>query len=104
RAKALRDGVTTLTVIDHGQTRDPLADIATVLGDTPRVLTADVLKRLTTLDADAYGRWTNGDLKRVLEDAGAEPYKSDGRMVVGRERVHRALTNRDTDGSASAEG
>ncbi|MFG3381623.1 FtsK/SpoIIIE domain-containing protein [Streptomyces sp. NPDC047999] len=104
RAKALRDGVTTLTVIDHGQTRDPLADIATVLGDTPRVLTADVLKRLTALDADAYGGWTNGDLKRVLEDAGAEPYKSDGRMVVGRERVHRALTNRDTDGSASAEG
>ncbi|MFG3351556.1 FtsK/SpoIIIE domain-containing protein [Streptomyces sp. NPDC048001] len=104
RAKALRDGVTTLTVIDHGQTRDPLADIATVLGDTPRVLTADVLKRLTALDADAYGGWTNGDLKRVLEDAGAEPYKSDGRMVVGRERVHRALTNRTEDGSASAEG
>lgn len=104
RAKALRDGVTTLHVIEHGEERDPLADIATVLGDTARVLTADVLKRLSALSEDAYGSWTPGDLKRVLEDAGAEPYKSDGRMVVGRERVQRALTNRTEDGSASAEG
>jgi S-DNA-T family DNA segregation ATPase FtsK/SpoIIIE len=102
RAKALRDGVTTLHTVDHGEQRDPLADIATVLGDASRVLTADVLKRLSALDADAYGAWTPGDLKRVLEDAGAEPYKSDGRMVVGRDRVQRALTNRDTNGSASA--
>ncbi|MFI0826151.1 FtsK/SpoIIIE domain-containing protein [Streptomyces roseolus] len=103
RARALRDGVTTLTTADHGEEeRDALADIATVLGDNPRVLTADVLKRLTTLSPAAYGAWTPGDLKRVLEDAGAEPYKSDGRMVVGRDRVARALTNRDTDGSASA--
>ncbi|WP_327316741.1 FtsK/SpoIIIE domain-containing protein [Streptomyces sp. NBC_01235] len=104
RAKALRDGVTTLHAIDRGEQRDPLADIAAVLGDASRVLTADVLKRLSTLNADAYGAWTPGDLKRVLEDAGAEPYKSDGRMVVGRDRVHRALTNRDSDGSASADG
>ncbi len=102
RAKALRDGVTTLTVIERGEERDPLADIAAVLGDASRVLTADVLKRLTALSADTYGRWTPGDLKRVLEDAGAEPYKSDGRMVVGRERVVRALANRDDEGSASA--
>ncbi|MGY3851222.1 FtsK/SpoIIIE domain-containing protein [Streptomyces hydrogenans] len=103
RAKSLRDGVTTLTTTaDDGEERDALADIATVLGDNPRVLTADVLKRLTTLSPATYGAWTPGDLKRVLEDAGAEPYKSDGRMVVGRERVARALTNRDTNGSASA--
>ncbi|WP_108999708.1 FtsK/SpoIIIE domain-containing protein [Streptomyces rishiriensis] len=102
RAKALRDGVTTLHAIESGEDRDPLADIAAVLGDAARVLTADVLKRLTALNADAYGRWTPGDLKRVLEDAGAEPYKSDGRMVVGRDRVARALANRDTDGSTSA--
>ncbi|MEU6481449.1 FtsK/SpoIIIE domain-containing protein [Streptomyces sp. NPDC047017] len=104
RAKALRDGVTTLTVIDCGAERDPLADISSVLGDASRVLTADVLKRLTALHSDAYGDWTPGDLKRVLEDAGAEPYKSDGRMVVARERVTRALANRanrDTAGSAS---
>ncbi|WP_030954601.1 cell division protein FtsK [Streptomyces sp. NRRL S-481] len=102
RAKALRDGVTTLHAVERGEERDPLADIASVLGDASRVLTADVLKRLSALSEDAYGRWTPGDLKRVLEDAGAEPYKSDGRMVVGRERVARALANRNTNGSASA--
>ncbi|SDO13838.1 DNA segregation ATPase FtsK/SpoIIIE, S-DNA-T family [Streptomyces sp. cf386] len=104
RAKAMRDGVTTLHVIERGEDRDPLADIHGVLGDASRVLTADVLKRLTALNADAYGTWTPGDLKRVLEDAGAEPYKSDGRMVVGRDRVARALANRDGDGSASDAG
>ncbi|MFD8572456.1 FtsK/SpoIIIE domain-containing protein [Streptomyces sp. NPDC059639] len=104
RAKALRDGVTTLTVIDQGEERDPLADILSVVGDAPRVLTQTVLQRLAALNQDAYGRWSFGDLKRVLEDAGADPYKSDGRMVVGRDRVSRALANRDTDGSASAEG
>ncbi|WP_406727836.1 ATP-binding protein [Streptomyces sp. GD-15H] len=102
RAKALRDGVTTLHVIERGEQHDPLADIAAVLGTASRVLTADVLKRLSALNEDAYGRWTPGDLKRVLEDAGAEPYKSDGRMVVGRDRVARALANRD-EGSASAD-
>ncbi|NED34830.1 ATP-binding protein [Streptomyces sp. SID8499] len=102
RAKRMRDGVTTLHVIERGEDHDPLADILAVLGDAPRVLTADVLKRLTTLNQDAYGGWTPGDLKRVLEDVGAEPYKSDGRMVVGRDRVARALAERDTDGSASA--
>jgi S-DNA-T family DNA segregation ATPase FtsK/SpoIIIE len=104
RAKALRDGVTTLHVIERGEERDPLADIATVISTDARVLTQDVIKRLGTLNADAYGKWSFLDLKRVLEGTGAEPYKSDGRMVVGRERVARALTNRDADGSASAAG
>ena len=64
----------------------------------------DVLARLATLNADAYGGWSFIDLKRVLDDTGAEPYKSDGVMVVGRDRVARALANRDGDGSASAAG
>ncbi|MFE0402854.1 FtsK/SpoIIIE domain-containing protein [Streptomyces nigra] len=102
RAKALRDGVTTLHTIERGEERDPLADIASVVGTASRVLTQDVLKRLAALNADAYGKWSFIDLKRVLDGTGAEPYKSDGRMVVGRERVARALANRDTDGSASA--
>lgn len=102
RARALRDGVTTLHVIDRDETRDPLADIATVIGDTNRVLTQDVLQRLAVLSADSYGSWTHADLKRVLDGTAAEPYKSDGRMVIGRERIARALANRDTDGSASA--
>ncbi|MFE3603896.1 FtsK/SpoIIIE domain-containing protein [Streptomyces sp. NPDC059142] len=99
RAKAMRDGVTTLTVIERGEERAPLADIAAVVGDTSRVLTQDVLKRLAALNADVYGKWSFLDLKRVLEGTGAEPYKSDGRMVVGRDRLARALTNRDTDGA-----
>ncbi|WP_432113975.1 FtsK/SpoIIIE domain-containing protein [Streptomyces sp. S1] len=103
RVKALRDGVTTLHVIDSGEDRDALADIFGVLGDAPRVLTADVLKRLSALSEKTYGAWTPGDLKQVLEEAGAGPYKSDGRMVVGRERVARALANRDGEGSTSAE-
>jgi S-DNA-T family DNA segregation ATPase FtsK/SpoIIIE len=104
RAKALRDGVTTLTAIERGEDRDRLADIASVVGDAPRVRTQDVLKRLAVLDEDTYGKWSFLDLKRVLEGTGAEPYKSDGVMVVGRERLARALANRDDEGSASATG
>ncbi|MDK1348045.1 FtsK/SpoIIIE domain-containing protein [Streptomyces sp. 378] len=102
RAKALRDGVTTLHAIERSAEHDPLADIAAVIGDAPRVRTKDVLARLATRNADAYGGWSFIDLKRVLDDAGAEPYKSDGVMVVARDRVTRALANRDTEGSASA--
>ncbi|MFE6188738.1 FtsK/SpoIIIE domain-containing protein [Streptomyces sp. NPDC056465] len=102
RARAVRDGVTTLHVIEQGEVRDPLADIAAVIGDTNRVLTQDVLQRLSVLSEDSYGAWTHADLKRVLDGTAAEPYKSDGRMVIGRERIARALANRDTDGSASA--
>ncbi|MGA5323602.1 FtsK/SpoIIIE domain-containing protein [Streptomyces seoulensis] len=101
RAKALRDGVTTLTLIERGEERDPLADIAAVIADAPRLRTQDVIKRLSALDADAYGDWSPGDLTRVLDGTGAEPYKSDGRMVVGRDQITRALAHRDTDGSAS---
>ncbi|MFJ4647527.1 ATP-binding protein [Streptomyces bobili] len=104
RAKALRDGVTTLHAIERGEDRDPLADIAAVVGDASRVLTQDVLKRLAALNADAYGKWSFIDLKRVLDGTGAEPYKSDGRMVIGRDRLARALANRDNKGSASTSG
>ncbi|PNE36338.1 FtsK/SpoIIIE domain-containing protein [Streptomyces noursei] len=104
RAKALRDGVTTLHAIARDDEHDPLADIAAVVGDAPRVRTKDVLARLATRNANAYGGWSFIDLKRVLDAAGAEPYKSDGVMVVARDRIARALANRDTDGSASTAG
>ncbi|WP_405956420.1 ATP-binding protein [Streptomyces phaeochromogenes] len=102
RAKALRDGVTTLHAVDRDSDRDPLADIASVVGTAERVRTKDVLSRLGTLNADAYGGWSFIDLKRVLDGTGAEPYKSDGVMVVGRDRLARALANRGDEGSASA--
>ncbi|MFH9808872.1 FtsK/SpoIIIE domain-containing protein [Streptomyces olivaceus] len=103
RAKALRDGVTTLHAVDHSPEHDPLADIAAAIGDAPRVRTKDVLARLAARNADAYGDWSFLNLKRALDDADASPYKSDGVMVVSRDRVLRALTNRDETGSASAE-
>ncbi|MFJ7229788.1 ATP-binding protein [Streptomyces tendae] len=103
RAKALRDGVATLHAIDRGAEHDPLADIAAVVGDAPRVRTKDVLARLSARNSEAYGEWSFLDLKRVLDDADAGPYKSDGVMVVSRDRVARALANRDGEGSASAE-
>lgn len=103
RAKALRDGVTTLRVIDQDEERDALADVATVIGDAPRLRTTEVLKRLHALDSKVYGnQWTNDRLKALLDKHGEEPKKSHGVMVVHREHVLRALTNRDNDGSASA--
>lgn len=104
RAKALRDGVTTLHVIERGEERDPLADIASVVGDAARLRTQEVINRLAALNSEAYGGWSFLDVKRVLDGTGAEPYKSDGVMVVARERLARALANRDTDGSASDAG
>ncbi|MFE3903213.1 FtsK/SpoIIIE domain-containing protein [Streptomyces sp. NPDC059153] len=101
RAKALRDGVTTLQVIERGEERDALADVAAVVGDAPRLRTNEVLKRLHALAPRDYGdEWTNDRLKRLLEEHGEEPKKSHGVMVIHRDHVLRALANRDTDGSA----
>ncbi|MEU1569731.1 FtsK/SpoIIIE domain-containing protein [Streptomyces collinus] len=102
RAKALRDGVATLRAIDRTEERDPLADVAAVIGDVARLRTDEVLKRLHALDTAVYREWNNGRLKRLLEEHGEEPKKSHGVMVVRRDDVARALANRDTDGSASA--
>ncbi len=103
RAKALRDGVTTLRVVDQDEERDALADVAAVIGDEARLRTNEVLKRLHALDPKVYGdQWTNDRLKALLEEHGEEPKKSHGVMVVHRDHVARALANRDTDGSASA--
>ncbi|MFF4900162.1 ATP-binding protein [Streptomyces sp. NPDC001068] len=102
RAKALRNGVTTLRAVDRDEERDALADIATVLGTDTRVLTQEVLKRLAVLAPSVYGEWSFIDLKRVLDGTGAEPYKSDGRMVVAADRISRALADHDDTGSASA--
>ncbi|MFJ3137166.1 FtsK/SpoIIIE domain-containing protein [Streptomyces sp. NPDC086843] len=103
RAKALRDGVTTLREAEQGEERDALADVAAVIGDASRLRTNEVLKRLHALDPKIYGdQWTNDRLKALLEEHGEEPKKSHGVMVVHRDHVARALANRDTDGSASA--
>ncbi|EFE67990.1 conserved hypothetical protein [Streptomyces viridosporus ATCC 14672] len=103
RAKALRDGVTTLRVVDQAEERDALADVAAVIGDAPRLRTNEVLKRLHALAPKVYGdQWTNDRLKALLEEHGEEPKKSHGVMVVHRDHVLRALAHRDENGSASA--
>jgi S-DNA-T family DNA segregation ATPase FtsK/SpoIIIE len=103
RAKALRDGVTTLRVVDQTEERDALADVAHVIGDAARLRTNEVLKRLHSLAPKVYGdQWTNDRLKSLLEEYGEEPKKSHGVMVVHRDHVLRALANRFENGSASA--
>ncbi|MFF7754354.1 zonular occludens toxin domain-containing protein [Streptomyces sp. NPDC007971] len=79
---------------------DALTDTAAVLGDEPRVLVQEVLHRLAERNPDAYRTWGPADLKKALEPYGAQQYKSDGRMVVARERVQDAILERlaeDTD-------
>ncbi|WP_442789347.1 FtsK/SpoIIIE domain-containing protein [Kitasatospora sp. NBC_01302] len=101
RAKARRAGVTTLAAIEKPeQGIDALADIAAVLGDAARVRTQEVLQRLAAANPGEYREWTFGDLKAVLEAAGAAPYKSDGQMVVARAKVLAALETRDADTAA----
>ncbi|MEU5978823.1 ATP-binding protein [Streptomyces sp. NPDC047315] len=103
RIRARRAGVTTRTATVAPVETDHLADIAGVIGDDTRVLTQDVLKRLAVLDETTYGGWSFIDLKRALDGTGAEPYKSDGRMAIARDRIRQALSARDDDsGSASA--
>jgi DNA segregation ATPase FtsK/SpoIIIE, S-DNA-T family len=103
RAKALRAGVTSLRAVDTTEERDALADLATVIGDAPRLRTNEALKRLHTLAPEVYGdQWTNDRLKALMEEHGEEPKKSHGVMVVRRDDVLRALADRDAEGSASA--
>ncbi|MFJ3229787.1 zonular occludens toxin domain-containing protein [Streptomyces sp. NPDC086787] len=79
---------------------DPLADVAAVIGDETRILVQEVLHLLAAKNHDAYGSWGPADLKKALEPFGAQQYKSDGRMVVARDRVQDAILERlaeDTD-------
>jgi S-DNA-T family DNA segregation ATPase FtsK/SpoIIIE len=76
------------------QPADELADVAAILGDQPRVLVQEVLHRLAELNPTAYRSWGPADLKKALEPYGAQQYKSDGRMVVARDRVHDAILER----------
>ncbi|MFE1232710.1 ATP-binding protein [Streptomyces sp. NPDC058745] len=102
RAKALRDGIATLTAVDNAAAVDALADIGSVLGDASKMLTQEVLQRLAQKNPGEYREWTFSDLRQVLEAADAAPRKSDGRMVVDGRRVAAALARRDTEGPESA--
>ncbi|CAM4024953.1 hypothetical protein KIPE111705_36935 [Kibdelosporangium persicum] len=83
--------------------RDPLTDIATVIGDLPKMRTQEVLQRLTELHRITYGGWELGDLKQYLTEYHAAPYKTDGKMHVSADLVHTALAERDRSGGADGE-
>lgn len=99
RALQLRaqHGIQTIPADDHQpeQARDPLADIAAVLGDAPRRKTTDVLQRLVELHRPSYQDWTNQTLTGFLAEHHAEPYKTEGVMQVSATRIREALTLRD---------
>ncbi|WP_433890703.1 cell division protein FtsK [Streptomyces sp. CA-111067] len=104
RALALREGVTpSATAVPAGEVADHLADINTVLGEQERMRTQEVLQRLAAHNLREYGSWTFLDLRRVLDPFDAVR-KSDGRMVVDRDRVREALADRDTDADSFADG
>jgi S-DNA-T family DNA segregation ATPase FtsK/SpoIIIE len=96
RAKSMRHGISTSGVPDNAEVRDPLADVATVLGKDERVRTQEVLHRLAEL-GDIYRAWTFADLSAALEPYGAGPYKSHGVQTIARDRVAEALADRDED-------
>ncbi|MET7924750.1 FtsK/SpoIIIE domain-containing protein [Streptomyces sp. NPDC005349] len=98
RAKALRKKVSTIHKLELVEQLDPLADIVTVIANTPRLRTQEVLQLLAERNPAGYREWTFQDLKEVLEAADAAPHKSDGQMVVDRRKVQRALAERDSKG------
>ncbi|MGW5427908.1 zonular occludens toxin domain-containing protein [Streptomyces sp. NPDC004059] len=93
RAMGLYDG-TGPAVEPTFEPADPLTDVGAVIGDEPRVLVQEVLHRLAERNAEAYRSWGPADLKKALEPFGAQQYKSDGRMVVARDRVQDAILER----------
>src|SRR5262249_32259249 len=54
--------------------RDPLVDIATVLGQAPRMKTMDLLQRLVELHRPTYQQWTARTLTAFLSDHQSAPY------------------------------
>ncbi|MEY9940727.1 S-DNA-T family DNA segregation ATPase FtsK/SpoIIIE [Streptacidiphilus sp. MAP5-52] len=105
RAKAARTAVVTRAATEKNDAPvvDPLDDVATVIGDAQRMLTREVLQRLTDLNPAFYRAWSPQDLKQLLESVGAAPHRSDGQMVVTRAKVLAALARRD-DNAAESHG
>ncbi|WUD74612.1 ATP-binding protein [Streptomyces sp. NBC_00510] len=95
RALQARNGRATVRQLQPVKESDPLADIVHVIGQDPRVLTREVLQRLAELNPPVYKVWGNSDLKEYLEGFDAAPHKSDGKMVVDRQKVRDALARRE---------
>jgi S-DNA-T family DNA segregation ATPase FtsK/SpoIIIE len=104
RAKQRRTAVATRNAAESAEDVDPLADIAAVIGDQPRMLNQEVLQRLAERNPGQYREWTFPTLKKLLDDVGHGEYKTDGgRMHVSRDRIARALVERDQDDEESGD-
>lgn len=77
-----------------GEQLDPLADIATVLGEAPRLRTQEVLRLLAEHNPAAYADWGFSKLSEVLAEHDAAPHKVRGIMHVSLARVREALAER----------
>lgn len=102
RAKARRKPTATRTDADAEPPApvDTLADIAEVIADERVVRTEEVVHRLKVLRPDHYRGWNTSDLTAALAPTGAAPYKTDGRMHVGRDRVREAIEAREAENEA----
>ncbi|MEU6768534.1 ATP-binding protein [Streptomyces sp. NPDC046853] len=97
RAKALRRNVTTLSRPVAVEKRDELVDVRAVLGAEDRVRTTEIVHRLKNLAKSYYKDWDGARLRRVLTDAGEDTNTFQGYPHVTRERVLKALANREND-------
>lgn len=104
RAKQHRAQVVSLGRLQLVEDRDPLADLATVVGSEDRVRTPEVIHRLKNLAEDFYRDWDGGRLRRLLTEAGEDTGVYQGYPVVRRERVLRALASRDRAADDPGEG
>jgi S-DNA-T family DNA segregation ATPase FtsK/SpoIIIE len=107
RALELRGqhGIATGPDTEPSPVRDPLVDIAAVLGDTPRMKTLEVLQRLVERHRPTYGAWTARTLTALLTEHQAAPYKTEGAMQVSRARILEAIAERDIgDGGGQGTG
>jgi S-DNA-T family DNA segregation ATPase FtsK/SpoIIIE len=79
--------------------RDPLADIAEVLGGEKRMRTVELLSRLGEHNREVYGSWDAGKLTAVLAAEGIRTVKVQGVMCVRAADIHDRLADRllDTD-------
>ncbi|OLM08290.1 FtsK/SpoIIIE domain-containing protein [Pseudonocardia sp. Ae505_Ps2] len=97
RALALRrdTGLDTSTATPPAPRRDLLDDLLHVMAGHTRMRTQEALALLAALDRGHYGTWTFERLADELPDA-AKPYKTGGTKQVSTDRIHEALTDRQT--------
>jgi S-DNA-T family DNA segregation ATPase FtsK/SpoIIIE len=97
RAKALRRQVTTLHKLEVVEEVDPLADLENVLAGEKRVRTSEIIYRLKGLNHAFYTDWDGVRLRRLMTDHGEDTDTYQGYPVIHRQRVLRALDNRETE-------